>query len=289
MKGAQDKLSSVFTSGIETCSLTEVHRSSGCIVDLATQVRESGLQRPQFTESIADGRSEVKVHGGRRGWMREAERLALSLSTNETDQFRALFFTRAAAWSFGQRIHELRHGKDAAPFVVGQKLITLEAIPDPHQEDAPPVASSSLEFDVVRVDSIAHKVKGVGCAEPWLTWQIQGRPAAGTRRDPFTCFVLHDSEHQRYGETLAALKCDGQRDGGWAWAPFYALKRAFSEIGYWEGITVHRAQGRQYRNVWLDVQNIDLCRDADERRRLLYVGLTRAERVVHLVSDPLEG
>lgn len=278
-------LSPVFTSGIEHHALTKVHRNAGAITTIANQVRVSGLERPRFHETLADDRSEVRVHPGRRSWLKDAINLAAELDNNQTDQFRLLTFTRKAAAGFGDRVHARRYGKGAPRFVEGQRLITLDAVANPDDPRGFTLANSTVEFEVLSATSVPRRIPYD--EEPWPVWTITGRSAVdGT---VFTCHVLEDSKAQkdRYNARLALLREQGKEHGGRAWFPYYSLQAQFAQIGYWWAITVHRSQGRQYEQVWLDLENIDACTkdDLDARRRLIYVGLTRAERIAHVVAD----
>lgn len=277
------KLSSVFTTVGEHHNLTTVHRASGAIVEVANQVRTSGLTRPLFTATVEDEHSCLKVHPARRSWLKEALNLAASLENHQSDQFRLLTYTRKAAAAFGQKVHAKRYGFDAPRFVEGQRLVTLSTIADPDNPNGFNIANSTVEFDVVKAAQVERRIPFDD--QTWLVWTIIGRSAVDG--STFTCHVLDDSEQKRYAVRHQELLQLGKDKGGSAWRPFYSLQDQFADIGYWWAVTVHRSQGRQYEQVWVDLQDIDenTKRDRDTRRRLIYVGLTRAEKTAHVIAD----
>jgi len=53
------------------------------------------------------------------------------------------------------------------------------------------------------------------------------------------------------------------------------------DLGY--GTTVHKSQGSTYHDVFINIPNIVKNRNKEDRNRLLYVALSRASNVVHLL------
>lgn len=276
-----DKLSTVF-NGIPACFLTEVHRTAGELVTVANEVRALPEGRIPFTQTRKCERSELRAHPGRRSWLKSALEAAADAGDN-TGEFRMLTFTRKAAAAFGGQVHQRVHGEDAPRFLEGQRLITLAAISNPEDPNGLPLAGSTVEFVVLRAVLVPRQIPYDD--NPWMAWRITGQSLADG--SCFTCYVVDDSEAGRYALEFAKRRDIGREHGGSAWRPYYSLVDQFAEIGYWWAISIHRSQGRQYRQVWLDLQDVDVNtkRDLDARRRLTYVGLTRAEQIAHVVAD----
>jgi len=51
------------------------------------------------------------------------------------------------------------------------------------------------------------------------------------------------------------------------------------DIYYNSGITIHKSQGSTYKNSFVNLSNINRCRNSIDRRRLKYVALSRASNV----------
>ena len=58
-------------------------------------------------------------------------------------------------------------------------------------------------------------------------------------------------------------------------------KKSF-DYGY--ACSTHKSQGSSYGEVFVDMKNINLCKDEDERRQLQYVALSRTRKDVHLLQ-----
>ena len=81
------------------------------------------------------------------------------------------------------------------------------------------------------------------------------------------------------------------------WREYYAIMNSFATPGdlffdgrlirkktfdYGYACTVHRSQGQNLNNVFIDMKNISLCRDRDEWRQLQYVSVSRAKNNVYI-------
>lgn len=54
------------------------------------------------------------------------------------------------------------------------------------------------------------------------------------------------------------------------------------DIDYGYGITIHKSQGSTYNTIFVDAKNINLNREETERKKLLYVALSRASNKVYI-------
>lgn len=73
---------------------------------------------------------------------------------------------------------------------------------------------------------------------------------------------------------------------------FTAIKNALDKVkSTWIdlrpvfGCTIHKAQGSTFRRVYVDLGDLNRCRDIDQLRRLLYVAISRARLQVVLTGD----
>ena len=74
--------------------------------------------------------------------------------------------------------------------------------------------------------------------------------------------------------------------GQHAWDDFWDLNDAFAQLQPYWCLTCHKAQGSQFRNVFVQGRDMDRAAGgANERRRLWYTAITRAQRAVHLIAD----
>jgi ATP-dependent exoDNAse (exonuclease V) alpha subunit len=68
------------------------------------------------------------------------------------------------------------------------------------------------------------------------------------------------------------------------WRAYYAVQEILMpSINYSYASTVHKAQGSQWLNVIVDINNIRLCRDAVLSSKLQYTAVSRMRNLVQFV------
>ena len=55
-----------------------------------------------------------------------------------------------------------------------------------------------------------------------------------------------------------------------------------SQLDFTHCATIHTSQGSEYKNVYIDSQDLAFCRDTHEQMKLLYVGMSRAKELIYL-------
>lgn len=83
----------------------------------------------------------------------------------------------------------------------------------------------------------------------------------------------------QYQRGLAALK---QRKD---WSTFFVFKERFPDLRPTDACTIHKSQGSTYNNVFIDLQDIRVCREASLLKRLLYVAASRAKEKVYVYGS----
>lgn len=92
--------------------------------------------------------------------------------------------------------------------------------------------------------------------------------------------VIKDEFKQDLEELLKkwankAKKSDiGVRKG--LWNVFFDIKEFFAPVSYAYALTAHRSQGSTYKNVYIDVADINYNKKIIERNRIIYTAITRA-------------
>ena len=62
------------------------------------------------------------------------------------------------------------------------------------------------------------------------------------------------------------------------WREFWELKLLFHDVRYAYSLTIHKAQGSTFENVFVDVRDLYINRKTYERNQLLYVAVTRSAK-----------
>jgi hypothetical protein len=96
-----------------------------------------------------------------------------------------------------------------------------------------------------------------------------------------TIRVVHEDSDTIYDLICKELALNA-KNYGWNWKSHYWFKESFADIKYNHAITVHKSQGSTYKTAILNIKNILLNQNSDERTRMLYTGVTRASDLVIL-------
>jgi hypothetical protein len=243
--------------------------------------------------------SAIHVYPDIQAWQQAAVAHAIDAhQAGRPQDFRILNYTNAAAAACNAGLRPCIYGLDAAPFVAGERLITLDAVKDPNLAgDAPPLYGSSRELTVLEAAPFVFTdlPELSPPAEGLSHWLIP--PPLPTELPAWTLRVEADGDDSTNTITaidpaargaldawLNRLSAEAKAPGG-RWWPFWNLKERFAQLSPHWAITTHRSQGSQYRDVFLNAPDLDSNRDDRERNRLWYVALTRATHAVHLLAD----
>ena len=86
--------------------------------------------------------------------------------------------------------------------------------------------------------------------------------------------VLHPESAQQFANDSQNLAHDAKANGK-LWKKFWEHKDLFHDLKYAYALTVHRAQGSTYENVWVDYTDILMNRNRKEAFQCLYVACSR--------------
>lgn len=93
--------------------------------------------------------------------------------------------------------------------------------------------------------------------------------------------VIHEDSDTIFKSVVQTLTYNCAKLG-WGWKGKYWFEEQFADIKYNHAITVHKSQGSTYKHSVLNIGNIMFNKNAEERTRLLYTGVTRASDLVIL-------
>lgn len=89
--------------------------------------------------------------------------------------------------------------------------------------------------------------------------------------------VIHEDTVATQSKVLNNLKAMAKMHK--KWKAFYYYTSKFLDFTYNHAITVHKSQGSTYHTAIIDVENINLNKRVEERKRLLYTAITRASNL----------
>ncbi len=95
--------------------------------------------------------------------------------------------------------------------------------------------------------------------------------------------IVHEDAEHIYKDTLKFI-LDKCKNHGWDYRGRDIFVDQFANVKYNHAITVHKSQGSTYKRTILNIGDINFCKDAEEKKRLLYTAVTRASDLVVLYN-----
>lgn len=271
--------------------LTKVMRHGGAVLDAATAIRQTtgSSWRPKFHHSQIGDCSSIFTYADKKEWQHAFLEMAYEHhEKDDPDAFRVLAWTNAEVSKLNAGIRRHVYGHNAAPFLSGERVITHEGVkaPDDHDEL---IYGSSRELIILGVEQVDFHHPACSDGKPFKAWELVTR--TDDHEPPRTIRALDPTHEGRWQVALEALKKEAleahnRGRGQSSWDAFWDLKDAFAQLQPYWCLTCHKAQGSQFRNVFVQGRDLDRAAGgAAERRRLWYTALTRAQRAVHLIAD----
>lgn len=272
-----EKTSKALSESDVTMTLQEVRRHGGDVLREATRIREAleAGTRPGAPRS-GDG---VRIYGLGEGWLDEALR-----AFQEGEDVRVMGWTNRMVRRASDSIHASLWGRDAAPWLPGQRVVALDQVYSPGVD----TGSISDVFILLRRSEEAT----IESAEPsdedgvssWrIVLRLGGDWVAEIR-------VVANDGLEEYQERVTMLKrtaldipADDRGARSRAWAAFYAYGRSFAKIERTYASTVHKAQGSTFRHAFVNLRDIGRNRNLAEMTRCYYTAVTRAAESLHVL------
>lgn len=256
--------SQVFSQITQRSDLTEVVRYGGAIGVLAETIRNQldNPHLPEFVTSVNGDRTEGVLALSYPEW----EKLLIKAFQSESykldpDYTRSVAYTNARVNQLNYKIRAAIYGADTPRFVGGERLVANS----PYLINDMLLLPTSSECEVIE---LATDEMG-----PWRVWKLHVLTDGGKCRD---VSVLHEWSQPEYTRLLN-LYAQEKR-----WREFWDLKNLFADLNYAYCLTIHKAQGSTFQNVFVDIPNTLINRNIRQRNQLLYVAVTRAAKRLFL-------
>ena len=271
--------------------LTQVMRHDGAVLDAATAIRQTtgSKYRVSFTRTVIGDGSAIHAYDNKREWQRAIlETAAEHHDANDPDAFRVLTFRRDEAAKINVAIRRHVRGAYAEPYIEGERLITVEAVNDPHDQDGMPIYGSSRELVIQECQKGELLLPTCTDGKPYRCWQLRTL-ADGPEETPQFLRVIDPSHEGKFAVALSLLRREalakpkGQQG---AWDEFWDLKNQFALLQPHWAMTVHKSQGSQFRHVFIGPDLDHVPGPKSLTRNLWYTAFTRAQQAVHVIRDP---
>jgi len=256
--------SRVFSQIYQRSDLTEVVRYGGAIAVLAESIRNHlhQAQLPPFQTDTNRDRTEGVLVLRQPDWQHVLLKAFQSEACQrDADYVRALAYTNARVNQLNRQIRDVIYGPGTPRFVSGERLVAS----NPYLVQDAVILQTSSECEVLEVT--------MGTVGEWQVWFLQVLTDENKVRN---LTVLHEQSQPIFRQRLDRCAQDKR------WREFWDLKNLFADLNYAYCLTIHKAQGSTFQNVFVDVPNALTNRNIRERNQLLYVAVTRAARRVFL-------
>lgn len=271
----------VANGNLQLVHFKEQMRALGPIHELAQKCRDEVVFP---TENVSDEDSAIIVHASRSELI---ERMIADICANPAGlvgmaDFRYLTHTNAMVTEIGAQVRDavITHflGAEAAlsaPFTVGEKLMSYQT------------SAAAYNGDVVTVEGVEKDHLHDRSMYNWDSWMITVSGARGTttiRTISPREVIVRDNLTEQYRNMLTEAY---KRKDATAIEEYLEriehLTEHWVKFGYVNSLTAHKSQGQSIPHVYLDTLAIDR---AGGKKKLLYVGVSRASRELHTIFVP---
>lgn len=252
MAPVMEPISPIYRMGLKQYELTQPMRNSGqpALMALCQQLRntvETGEFLPIYcVPGVIDHLTPQEM---------QAE-LDVAFLSQDHDN-RILAYTNRQVVNFNEYIREIR-GLDAE-FQTGERLISSTAV--------------QFKDRMMRVEEEVTILDQAGKTEHV---QITPETSLEIRKTTLRSSLGHiykdaqiPVDRNHFDNLLRWLK---ERKN---WGRFFFLKEKFPDLRQRDASTVYKAQGSTLNTVYIDVENISSCTNADQAARMLYVAVSR--------------
>lgn len=261
-----EPFSPVFHKTYPTVELTEIIRQGegNPIIELSRDIDMIWFKTPD----IRDGKGYTYDNN-------KAGIIDSLAEVNGTDEMKYLAFTNDAVDAMNSHVRERRYGKPAK--VEKGETIVFNS---PYGEFYTNKEVKVQDVEVVTSDVMVPKYN--------TKFDYDGIPISHTDHirmkyyrinDAFN--VVHEHSESVYTSVVSTLKYNCSKLG-WDWKGKFFFEEQFADIKYNHAITVHKSQGSTYKNTVINISDIMINPNAEERQRLLYTAVTRASDLVIL-------
>jgi exodeoxyribonuclease-5 len=266
-------------------SLTRVLRHDGAILNYATKLRKS-----KYPPNPKSDKSETSVLSviPNRGFFNQTWLLAVRKAHSEhwtSNRLIMLCYTNTSRRKYNASAREALYGKNHPRFVPGDVVTTLAPILRRVGNEDQVIYDNNqdIRIDATAVHKSLQPIPELN--ESFHCWEL-------TTEDGEVITALYNAaEEDRLKSLLARMSRElvarGKRAKAlgdhreaqavkiaWA-AEFFPLRGFFANIDFRYALTIHKAQGSTFENVFLDG---DYRSARTDMKKLLYVAVTRASR-----------
>ena len=261
----------------ETCpwqlvELTKIHRQAAenPIIRAATAVRLADMNSLPLLETDMAGELGIQHIPVKREWAD----LMIQRCAGDDDA-RYCGYTNKAVDEASQAIRQAKYGDQAVhPYLPGERLIVNER----HvvRKSGTGKKRGKKHFDIIDNNTEITVRSSHRDGEMYVV-----RADVHGEELEIRAYGNYRERKQHLDRLAAEARRSTARK---PWEPFWEACGAIADLRSASAMSVHKSQGTTLRDVFLNLDQLKVCRNPAERQRLLYVCLTRASRTVYLTG-----
>jgi len=210
----------------------------------------------------------------------------------DPDYAKVIAWTNTRVQFFNKLIRQIRYGKDAAAFEIGEKLVANRPIFEEQYNkfwgNSKWVSLLTTSDEMEVTDIIIRKKKftegNLQFYPKVYELTVEVWDAVNRKTETKTIFVIHEDSLDEYAKLLEEAKelAKTARNKS-VWAVYFNIQKWSANVGYNYAITAHKAQGSTYKMVLLDEENIDKNSNVLERNRIKYTAYSRPTDLLYIL------
>jgi exodeoxyribonuclease-5 len=278
-----EPISPIFAKGYPEFELTEIIRQGegNPIIDLSRNIPAIKSKQSVITEN---GLGYTYTYDKNRIIDRLAE-------VNGTDEFKYLSYTNTDVDSINKQVREKIYG-NPNKIELGETLVFKAPFKEYHVSDELLVKSLEIiEQDYYVPNHLTNIKKGKMGIEILTSYDVDTDSyiimADKVKLKVYIINgnipVVHEDSEKQFKKIVSDLraKCKAKSV---SWLGFYWFTELFADLTYNHALTVHKSQGSTYKKAVINIANININQNPEEKQRLLYTAVTRASDLVVLYN-----
>lgn len=227
----------------------------------------------QFRDTVETGVfKDIKIVPGVIDWLNgpQMEKEVINHFSTQTGTSKIVAYTNQQVINYNEYIRNLRNLPPS--FKTGEVLVSNSAIK---------IAESyiSVEQEITIVNQSNTTINYPIGRDSYL--EVRESTISTSMGDILPVMIPEDIEHY-YNLVRYFAKCKN-------WELYFFLKNTFPDLRQRDASTVYKSQGSTYNTIFIDLENIGTCRNANQVARMLYVAVSRpTTRIILYGQLPLK-
>lgn len=256
----------------QQATLTEIVRYDGEIGKIAETIRSDRTYSYRVYPFTTTADYSI-ISLNENDWLHIAGEMFNSSDFRKDPDFcRFLVWRNQTADKLNQWVRERLWGKDAPPYVIGDRLIAKKPV-FRVATDISGKKSKKLNWVIVMNNSEECEVIEQPILKNMANWEFWEIPVMSDGGRQLVLRILTPDSEQKRQRTLQEHK-DNKK-----WDQYLSLDKSYDYCPYAYALTTHKAQGSSIEYIFLDARDI---KPSSDRQKLQYTALTRARKRAYI-------